>query len=323
MELKISEKEREILALMDREGRRSYSKIAKKAGVSRQRFLYYVKKLKQAGIYRSTIGFIDLSMAGFSYYRLHLKLQFASKEAENSVCRFICSKKRVIWLAQCDGRFDLMVGYAAPSAREFSAFIDELLDEFGKNIQAYEFVQVLEAPALSRTFEAKGIKQQRKGFWSGPAEPIQIDKADEKILNALCKDMHVRVLDLSRQTGVSPISISTRITKLVKERMIMSYAQVSYDKLGMQLYKVLFYFSNLSPKRREELIKFAKGQGAYMDILTCLGPWQLELDVETKNIDECRQLVYKIKDTFSDVVRNHETLHVLEEKKFSFDVFDA
>ena len=49
-----------------------------------------------------------------------------------------------------------------------------------------------------------------------------------------------------------------------------------------------------------------------------MGQWNLELDIDVKNANEFRALMIKLKELFSEVIQNYESLLIFEEHKYNF-----
>ena len=53
-------------------------------------------------------------------------------------------------------------------------------------------------------------------------------------------------------------------------------------------------------------------------IVNALGNWQLELDIEVKDIQEFRNLMRNFMSNFSDIVSDYTALNIYEEYKYRF-----
>lgn len=314
-------KQVDLLSILDQNGRIPYARLGKQLGITRQRALYNISRMQQLGIYRGVIGVLNVSKCGFSYYRLHLKLQFSTEDVEKSILSDLAENKQVVWLVRSDGRFDILVGFIAHSVYEFNEFINHIIRKHGKYMRSYEYAQILEAPFISRIFKSASARAQKKGHWIGRFDSVLLDPIDKIILNGMCRDFRTSTMALAKLCKISPVTVAARVKKLIDQQVVMSYALVSYEKLGLQLYKTLLYFHNTNPKRQEELVKYLHFKEITVDVIKCLGQWQMELDIEVENIEKYRDFIYEIKKEFIDLIRDHETLYISKEIKFSFSVF--
>lgn len=71
-------------------------------------------------------------------------------------------------------------------------------------------------------------------------------------------------------------------------------------------------------KRREEFLEFCKAHPRIYYITNTIGSYNIMWDIHVNNIEEYRETLLDIKDKFSDIIRDYESIIVFEEYKISY-----
>ncbi len=67
---------------------------------------------------------------------------------------------------------------------------------------------------------------------------------------------------------------------------------------------------NLRYRRINRIVFYCQQNPNIVYIVNALGPWQLELDIEIKNIIEFRSLIRDFLNKFADVVSDYSALNI-------------
>lgn len=89
-------------------------------------------------------------------------------------------------------------------------------------------------------------------------------------------------------------------------------------KMAQQYFKVLVALHNINEEKEKAIAGYCRQNPNIVYILNALGPWQLELDVEVKNITEFRNLIRGFLNKFADIISDYSALNIYEEYKFTF-----
>src|SRR3989338_958500 len=129
----INIKDRKILYHLDINSRQSNAEIAKKVGLSKQVVGFRIQRLQREKIISSFHTVIDISKLGFTVHKNFLRLQSIDAQKEQEILDFLTQHPNVVWIASCDGQFDLAFGTWAKDM----TFLDRTLREFNKKFGEY------------------------------------------------------------------------------------------------------------------------------------------------------------------------------------------
>ncbi|GAB3498729.1 Lrp/AsnC family transcriptional regulator [Nocardiopsis coralliicola] len=152
---RLDDLDRRIIAILQADGRRAYSRIAEDLGLPASSVRYRVQRLEEAGILQIvgiadplTIGFDRLAMIG-------MRVQ-AGRAPE--VCAALAALPETSYVIQTSGRFDVM---AEVICRD-TAHVTDLLNEC---------IQRVDGVAATESFFVLGVHKLAYGWGVGRVEP--------------------------------------------------------------------------------------------------------------------------------------------------------
>ena len=183
-----------------------------------------------------------------------------------------------------------------------------MLDEFLNKFSSY----ILEREV---TIGKNTIQYNRRWFYHDRLEPKEvdfgsmlesypIDETDNEILKYLGNNARLSVVELAKLIKKSVNVVHYRLRNLEKNKIIAGY-KFALDK-------------NITEERRKKLIAFCKMHPDIINIVLCVGPWDMEIEFEVKNFDQFYDLMNEIKEKFQDIIKNYESVVFKDEPKQSF-----
>ncbi|MDP1694099.1 MAG: winged helix-turn-helix transcriptional regulator, partial [Candidatus Woesearchaeota archaeon] len=100
-------KDKKILYELDKDSRMSFSQIGKRIGMAPLTVRYRVNNMVEKGIIQQFVTIINVTKLGYSFYKLHLKLQNIDEKKRNSILAYLVKDPRVSWVASFEGPYDL------------------------------------------------------------------------------------------------------------------------------------------------------------------------------------------------------------------------
>src|SRR3990167_818252 len=203
MVVKLDVKDRKILYELDINSRQSNSEIAKKVGLSKQVVGFRIKRLIKEKIISFFYSVIDISKLGFTVHKNFLRLQNLDREKEKELIDFLVNHPNIVWVASCDGRFDLAFGTWAKDMAFLNKTITELNKEFGAYISERQIATILYGEYFHRDYLIGKSSDSRESFFGSIPAPVDIDNYDWKILLELGKDARITSLGIAQRVGLS------------------------------------------------------------------------------------------------------------------------
>lgn len=321
MPLKLDLKDRKILYQLDINSRQSNSEIAKKVGLSKQVVGFRIKRLVKEKIISFFYSVIDISKLGFTVHKNFLRLQNLDSGKEKEIIEFLKNHPNVVWIASCDGRFDLAFGTWAKNMQFLDQTLTELNKEFGEYIAERQIATIIRGDYFIRDYliNKKQASSYRQSFFGAVPSPVKMDENDWKILLMLGKNSRNTAVDIAKEIKLSADAVGERIRKLQKSGVIRHYNIVPNEsKYPFLHYKVLIGFRNISEQREKTLREYCRRNPNIIYIVKSLGPWEFEIDLEVESAEQFREIMMGIKTTFNDILKDYSALTIYKVHKYNF-----
>ena len=321
MSVKLDVKDKKILYELDLNSRQPNSEIAKKVGLSKQVVGFRIKRLVKEGTVSWFYTVIDISKLGFTVHKNFLRLQNLDREKEVELIDFLKNHPNVVWVASCDGKYDLAFGTWAKNMAFLDKTLTEVNKKFGAHISERQIATIIHGEYFVRDYLIKNKEPSafRKSFFGAVSSPAKMDQIDWKILLELGKNSRITAVDIARKIEISADSVGDRIKKLEKSGVVRHYNLVPNESKYPQLhYKVLVGLRNLDEKKEKELIEYCRINPNIVYIVKALGPWEFEIDLEVGSVEEFRRVMMDVKTRFNEIIKDYSALQIYRVHKYNF-----
>jgi len=306
--MKLDLKDKKLLYELDRNCRQSNSEIGRKIRVNKNTVSYKIKRLEDEQVISSYYAVIDNSKLGYFSFRSYLKFFNTKPEQEREVINWLVNDKRVGVVARIETVYDFIFMIWVKDVYEFDKFWLEFKKKFRKyfwNEKVDVFTSVYH---FKRKYLLKGEKQESYEF-IGENEIVEYDNLDLKILRLLAKNARMPLIEISEKLKTPPRTISFRIKKLEKNKVIQGYrVNINLKKIGYEYYKINMILDDF--ENYNKLFEFANNHPNITYFDRTLSNLDFEIDVEVKNKEELLKLLAEVKSKFN--IRNIELLSFKE-----------
>lgn len=320
--MKLDVKDKRILYELDLNSRASLNQIAKKVGLSKQVVDYRIKQLVKNKIIKQYYTVVNFSKLGYTQYKLYLKLQNVDVQKEKEIIDYWCNHHHTIWVTSCRGNWDLAVSVLAKNINEFGKLLDEFIQQYGLFVLEKVVVITQRSPVYTRAY--LDMKKEKKEFRVDTQyqQNAEIDDIDKKILCILSTNARMSILDIMKKVNLSRDVVTYRIKKLMKQNIIAQYrVLINLDAIKYKLYKIILRLHSLTPQKERELIQFVASHTYGTQYLKLVGSWDAELEFEVENEEQLHEILLELRNKFSDIIRNYDTLLIHKEHKLSYFPF--
>lgn len=146
--MSLDDTDRQIVSMLQRDGRRPYSKVAAALGVNESVVRYRVQRLERAGILQ-IVGIADPLKVGFDLMSL-VGIGVASGRV-NDVAEAMARLPEASYVARIAGRFDLIVEVVCRDTAHFSSLLTDR-------------IQVVDGVLRTESFLILGIDKMAYGW---------------------------------------------------------------------------------------------------------------------------------------------------------------
>ena len=315
---KIDEKDRKILVELDKNSRQPDSEIAKKIGLSKQVVNYRIQQLKEKWIISNFYTIVNAGKLGLNSYYVFLQLEKINKNQEKELIEKLNDLDYVGWLVSGVGRWDVVLLIYADSISAFDRLFNNVLNLCGEHLHEHNFAPLVSSEHISYKFLAEtryleSVKQTEK------FEVIKLDDADKKILQAISQNARMPITEISEKTKLPLHVVNYRLKQMIKDKIIEGFKlKIFANKMDYQWNLLLLQFQRTTEERKKEFIDFCRNHKKIYYITNTIGPYNLLLDVYVKSSEELREVLFDLKDKFSDVIKIYESIVILDEYKINY-----
>ena len=317
--VKLDLKDKKILFELDFNSRISYSQLARKVGLSKQGVEYKVNNLIKKGVIKGFYPVINVPKLGYIYCRLLVTLQNLTKDKHKKIVNYLTNHNKVFWLFQMQGIYDLLIVIWARSVTEFKDFIEELENKFGENIKRKTETITTDVIHFQHRY-LLGIEKTGEIHIKETSERIGIDKLDKKILNILCSNARISVVDISKKVNESAKVVAYRIKKLEKKKLIEGYRPIiNHNKISHTYYKVFISLNKISKQELNVLKSYIKKNPLIIYIVGGIGlPADLDIEMMVKSNQQLFDFIEDIKFKFPMLIGEYQTVIFMDTLKVKY-----
>jgi len=317
-ELKLDLKDNKILFNLDFKARQPNSELAKRVGLSKQGVDYKIQKLVENKIILGFYPIINLPLLGYTYGRILLKLQNLTEEKEAQLLKELIENPKINWILRSEGNYDIIMAAWTNDLRgvkeisqdllyKYGSFVKEKKESIGINVSHFQNRYILD---IRETEEINTGEQK---------EIVQIDELDKNILKEICKNARMSLIELAKKLNVSAKVVAYRIKKLEKNNIILGYRPlINHNLLGWMHYKILFYLTNVTHEDFNKFKAFLKTDPRVIYIVDEIGVCDIDVEVMVKSIQDLFSFIKEIKFKFPRLIREYETLALVETLKVNY-----
>ncbi len=312
-------KDRKILYQLDIDSRQSDSEIGKKVGLSKQTVNYRIMRLIKEGYIARFATVIDTYKLGFSKYKLFIALENANKETIAKIIDHLKKHNKTEWIANCTGKWDVIVGYIVKDVYEFEKAVKELDEHFSQFISSREAIISLGVPHWRKEYILDNKEPYPVVFQGGKKGDFKIDNTDEEIIKILVNNARMPITEIARRLKTSARIVDYRIKNLKHNKIIlMSRVSIDLKKLNWIYCKAILKFKNLTDERYRQFFHYCNYLRNLTYIINTIGAWDIELDFEIEDFNTFHDIMLDIRDKFSDIIKNYDFAIALKEEKLDY-----
>jgi len=317
-ELKLGLKDNKILFNLDFNARQTDSELARKVGLSKQGIHYKIKKLIENKIILGFYPIINISLLGYKYGRIFLKLQNLTEEKESQILKELVENPKINWILRSEGNYDILMATWTDELKSFKEITQELLCKYGIFIKEKKESVGINVTHFQNRY-LLGVKETEEISVGEQKELVKIDELDKKILKELCNDARISLVELAKRLKISTKVAAYRIKKLEKNKIILGYRPlINHNLLGWMHYKILFYLTNVTHEDFSRFKAFLKTDHRVIYIVDEIGICDIDVEIMVKSIQDLFKFIKEIKFRFPRLIREYETLALVETLKVNY-----
>jgi len=317
--LKLHKKDRRILQELDLDARQPTSRIAKKIGLSVGLTNYRIRQLEKRGIIQWYYSLYNVASLGYNLYKVYMKLQNIGKEKEEEFIKYLVSIPEVGLVATSSGNYDLEIGIVGKNLVEFHNVLEAITKNYGIYIKAKDVTTNIEMWQYNRKYLFEGAPRIKEFYYFSREKSKDFDGTDTKILKFLARNGRKNNTAVEEALGISRKVVGYRIKKLMKNNIILGFRPLlDRDLLGLAYFRVLIKLQAIKEERLNELFQYFRTSPHVVYLIKCIGPWELEIEVEIEDGRKCHDMILDIKHNFHDIISDTQIIEIFKDYKYEF-----
>lgn len=314
--VEIDNLDRKILHCLDKNSRQSASEIAKKLRVHKNVVNFRINKLVKNKVVKQFVAMISPTVLGLIPCKFYLQFQNFTDKKEEHLLKFI-QRFPLYWAARTSGRWDFIFGVMVESLEKLNEIKKELIGKFGEDITNKTISILVEAPHYYRNY-LSDEKDYKVKYWVKQEKKQEIDETDLKILRILANNSRTPIVEISEKVGANVKTIISRIKNLEKGGVIYDYRiSLNLEKMGYEFYKCFISLKSYNEPEYKKLLDYFKEHENIIHVVECVGEWDLEPEFEIESFDKFQKTLREIRNKFSGIVKNIETINILQESSYT------
>jgi DNA-binding Lrp family transcriptional regulator len=321
--VKIDNKDKEILRLLNENARLTSKSIGASTNISREVADYRIKRLMKNGLISGYITVVSDRKLGYESYVLLLQLQNYTAEDEKKVIEFLKNHPYTKWVLKCSGDWDIQTTIAAKNKNHLATIIDEIDHACGKNLRKYDLAIVINLlvpenlafmlPRPTRELTLKDLPVIEKEI---DYEAADIDEKDKKLLKALTTDARAPIVKIAQQIDLSADATNLRMKRLQKVGVIKKFQTVvDLSTLNFLLYSVFLKINNYNPKRESQVRTFFYSLPNVTFAERIIGTWDMRIQISCTSPHDFEKILQQIREFLAADLKYYNFAIMLKESK--------
>jgi DNA-binding Lrp family transcriptional regulator len=311
-------RDRAILGYLESDSRMPVSAIAKRVKLSKDGVAYRIRRMESDGIIQGFYTVLNISKLGLVAHKVTIKLQNIDPEKEREIVEYLKEAGIAGWIVSCDGRWDLMFITWTRSTYEFDRFFTRFLEKYGLFVQDKELNIMTESHSCKRKYLV--LTEPEESVYSGAPSKEELDEVDLKIVKLMANNARIRLIELAKEVGMVPDSVSHRLKSLTKRDIMQRFRPIlNTGLLGYQFYNVMIMLN--TTKGMNRILEYLRQHPNVIHYSRYSGTFDLGVDVEMEGPEKFREMMSEMKTMFAKEIRNYEPLLVYKQHKITYSPF--
>lgn len=307
-EVNLDVKDRKILYQLDVNARQPISAIARKVGLSKEIVNYRIKKLEKQGIIEGYYTAVDVAKLGYLYCRIFMRCRAISPLQEKEITDYGLRSPTIGWVTAGHGKWNISFVAYVKNMAEFERVYDDIRITLGKYFEEHYVSMAFKIYHFRHNY-LFGTNDHSQAVLGEAQAQLKVRPADVVIIKNLARDARMPLIELAKRARLKPGAVSARITRLVKERIIIGFRpKINIAKLGYEHHKVFLLFKNITQAKQAEIMAYLRYHPNVIYITKAFGISDLEFEAILKGRNELYKFMQQFLSEFSGVIADYESI---------------
>lgn len=298
--------DKKLLYELDGDSRQSLSQLARTLKQGRDRVGYRVERLVKEGVIRQFTVTINPYRLGYTLYKTYLKVSKA-RGRYDALIKSLSAHPRVYWIADCDGRWDLIFATFARSPFEFFEIQNKILQSCSDLIISFTNLTLVNVWMYRKRYL---VARDASPFLIGGQPSVySLEETEWDILRLLSQDSRMSVSDIAREVSTAESTVRYRLGNLEESGLVAGYrVELALSRLGIMFFKAQLYLATYDLDDLKKLRAYCGKHPHITYFIEQIGDSPVEIELEVSSYEQFTEIINDLRATFPTMIRNVETV---------------
>jgi Lrp/AsnC family leucine-responsive transcriptional regulator len=249
---------------------------------------------------------ININNLGYTTYDIYLRFKDVSAEKEQEIIATLMQNKQVWLLAKVEGNVSLSLLISTKTPEEFDQIWNKIYSSIKSHVELVRIAILLEYHHFPRKYLLD--KTEKEPAIIGKRSNYEVDTVDHSLLRLLSANARISLLELSTKLKLAPKTLSSRIKKLEKEKVILGYrVNLNFHKMGYIYYKMMIHLNDFTIKKSIYHYVAQHRNVVYFDKF--IGGTDFEFDLEIESFAAFLKFIDEFKSRFGRFISSYNYLN--------------
>jgi len=138
-------------------------------------------------------------------------------------------------------------------------------------------------------------------------------------LRFLTRDAKCPIVKIADKLKLSPSLIIYRIRELIRKKVITAFRiDLNLEKLKIEFCKSFIYLQNKTKEKEAQLIEFCANHPNITALTQCVGPWDVELELEVESFERFHSIMREISNRFPNLIKSYESVLISKQSGITY-----
>ncbi|MCA9478344.1 MAG: AsnC family transcriptional regulator, partial [Nanoarchaeota archaeon] len=285
---RLDAKDKKILEVLSLNARLPHTVIGKQSRLSRESVSSRIKKLEDDGVILRFFPNINYERLGFFLFHIFFLVDEQKQERKKEFITYMKKHPSVYSFIEYSDSWDFEVVLVAKSLIDFDKIITEIHTDFFDLIIDKHRIELIKR--FNACFSPFDTHIQRD-FVREETQYVP-DDIDIRLIMLLVDDCRASTYELGEKLRISPDSVTYRLKKLQKERVIKEFTTlIDFSKIGFHWYTHTIGMKSFNRSQELRFEEFIKKETSIIRSAKTLGGWDLILYIAVTNQREFHRIV--------------------------------
>lgn len=311
--------DKKLLYELDNDSRQSLSQLARTLRQGRDRIGYRLERLIEEKVVKQCTVTINPYCLGYTLFKTYLKVS-KRKEQYEALLSLLKSHPRIYWIADCDGRWDLIFATFAKNPHEFLQIQNAILSACNDIVLSFTNFTLVNVWMYRKNYLMQ--KSDKSFLIGGPPSQYSLERYEWEILRLLSKDSRISIAEIARELSSTESIVRYRLEQLENSGIIAGYrVELELARLGMLFFKAQLYLQEYGVKEINALRKFCANHPNITYFIEQIGDAPVEMELEVEGYEQFSKIIDEVRIAFPKTIKNVETV-MIHRSRFKWVPYD-